>query len=99
MPVRHLLADLRDQHRHLKEQVQRIEAQLKAWHARCEASQRLASIPGIGLLTATVGDGKAFANGRQLAAYLGLVPKQASSGGNQLYWVSANAATGICAHS
>ena len=43
-------------------------------------------IPGVGVLTATalvatVGDGQAFRNGRQLAAYLGLVPRQASSGG------------------
>lgn len=73
MPVRHLMADLRDQHHHLAEQIARLEAQLKAWHARNDASQRLASIPGIGLLTATalaatVGDGQAFANGRQLAA-------------------------------
>jgi transposase len=49
-------------------------------------SQRLETIPGVGLLTATVlsaavGDGRDFSNGRQLAAYLGLVPRQASSGG------------------
>ena len=49
-------------------------------------SGRLASIPGIGVLTAsalvaTVGEGQDFSNGRQLAAYLGLVPRQASSGG------------------
>jgi transposase len=51
-------------------------------------SQRLASVPGIGVLTATalaatVGEGQDFRNGRQLAAYLGLVPRQASSGGKE----------------
>ena len=49
-------------------------------------SQRLAQIPGIGLLTATalaatIGDIKVFKNARHLAAFLGLVPKQHSSGG------------------
>jgi len=51
-------------------------------------SQRLAGIPGIGVLTATalaatVGEGQDFKHGRQLAAYLGLVPRQASSGGKE----------------
>jgi transposase len=68
------------------ERVQRLETQLKAWHATNETSQRLEGIPGIGVLTATalaatVAEGKGFRNGRQLAAYLGLVPRQASSGG------------------
>ena len=51
-----------------------------------EQCRLLMSIPGIGLLGATaivasIGDGKEFSNGRQLAAWLGLVPKQHSSGG------------------
>lgn len=53
------------------------------------ASQKLAKIPGIGPLTASalsasIGDAKAFRNGRELAAWLGLVPRQHSSGGKPL---------------
>jgi len=86
MLARHLLAELKAEHDQLLERVDRCEQQLKAWHANSTVSQRLASIPGIGVLTATalaatVGEGQDFKNGRQLAAYLGLVPRQASSGG------------------
>lgn len=86
MPTRHLLAEMKAEHDQLLERIARLEAQLKAWHAGSPLSQRLAEIPGIGLLTATalaatVAKGQDFRNGRQLAAYLGLVPRQASSGG------------------
>lgn len=52
------------------------------------ASQKLAAIPGLGPITAsaivaTVGDAKEFKNGRQLSAWMGLVPRQHSSGGKQ----------------
>jgi transposase len=72
----------------LHQQVEEIEAQIKAWHRDSEASRRLEKIPGIGPLTATalvatIGDAKNFDNGRQLAAWLGLVPRQHSSGGKQ----------------
>jgi transposase len=86
MLARHLLAELKAEHDQLIVRIERCEAQLKAWHASNAISQRLASIPGIGVLTATalaatVGEGQDFKQGRQLAAYLGLVPRQASSGG------------------
>ncbi len=86
MLARHLLAELKVEHDQLMEQIERLEDQIKAWHVNNSVSQRLASIPGIGVLTAsalvaTVGEGQDFSNGRQLAAYLGLVPRQASSGG------------------
>ena len=75
--------------KHLKvlhAQVDEIEAQIKTWHRESEASKRLERIPGIGPLTASalvasVGDAKNFDNGRQFAAWLGLVPRQHSSGG------------------
>ena len=56
--------------------------------SRKEASRRLAEISGIGPITAsaivaTVGRAKEFKNGRQLAAWMGLVPRQHSSGGKQ----------------
>jgi transposase len=84
--VRHLLAEFKAEHDQLNVRIQGLEHQLKAWHQGSETSQRLATIPGVGLLTATalaaqVGEGEDFRNGRQLAAYPGLVPRQASSGG------------------
>jgi len=76
---------------HLKEldrQVQELEVQIQVWHRANDASRKLAQIPGIGPITASalvasIGDAKSFANGRQLAAWLGLVPRQNSSGGKQ----------------
>lgn len=70
----------------LDQQVDEIEIQIKAWHRSNEASQRLEQIPGVGPLTATamvatVGDARNFKNGRELAAWLGLVPRQHSTGG------------------
>ena len=70
----------------LHQQVDEIEGQIKAWHRASEASRRLEKVPGIGPLTATalvatVGDAKNFDNGRQFAAWLGVVPRQHSSGG------------------
>jgi len=88
MLARHLLAELKADYDQLIKRIDRFEQHLKAWHANNLVSQRLASIPGIGVLTATalaatVGEGQDFTNGRQLAAYLGLVPRQASSGGKE----------------
>jgi transposase len=70
----------------LQRQVEEIELQIKAWHRASDASRRLEKVPGIGPLTATalvasVGDAKNFDNGRQFAAWLGVVPRQHSSGG------------------
>jgi len=72
----------------LDQQVDEIEVQIKAWHRDDETSQKLQKVPGIGPITAsalaaTVGNAKNFDNGRQLAAWLGLVPRQNSSGGKQ----------------
>ena len=65
-----------------------LEVQIVLWHRQNEASRRLAQIPGIGPITASalaasVGNAKSFKNGRQLAAFLGLVPRQHSSGGRE----------------
>lgn len=72
----------------LSEQIRKIEIELMAWHRASPACRRLESIPGIGFITATalvatVGDARAFRSGRQFAAWLGLVPKQHSSGGKE----------------
>lgn len=85
---RALFARLFEHFRALGEQVLELEQQIKEWHRGSEASQRLEAIPGIGALTASalvasIADARAFKNGRQLAAWLGLVPRQASSGGKE----------------
>jgi transposase len=70
----------------LTKQIKQIEKQLLAWHRTSDASRRLATIPSIGLITATalaatVIDPSHFKSGRQFAAWLGLTPRQNSSGG------------------
>jgi transposase len=70
----------------LQAEIAKLERAIMRWHRNNEASRRLATIPGIGYLTAsalaaTLGDGSAFGSARQLAAWLGLVPRQNSSGG------------------
>ena len=72
----------------LGERVKEVEAAILAWHKDNEASRRLAAIPGIGPITAsavaaTVADPVHFRSARQFAAWIGLVPKQNSSGGKQ----------------
>jgi transposase len=74
---------------HLKEldqQVRELERQIVAWHRSSDLSRKLEKIPGIGPLTATalvasIADARSFKNGRQVSAWLGLVPRQNSSGG------------------
>jgi transposase len=83
--VQRLLENLQ----HLDNQVTEIETQINAWHRSNPLSRKVAAIPGIGALTASalvaaVGDAKTFDNGRQFAAWLGLVPKQHSSGGKNV---------------
>jgi transposase len=85
---RELIARLFAHFRELDRQVKELEAQIKTWHVRNAASKRLEAVPGIGPLTASalvasVGEAKSFRNGRQLAAWLGLVPRQHSSGGKE----------------
>jgi transposase len=84
--ARQVLGVLARQLEHLGAAVAAIERQLMAWHRRNPVSQRLASIPGIGpiiatALAATVVEPIGFASGREFAAWLGLVPRQHSTGG------------------
>jgi len=63
-----------------------IDKSIMALHRGCEASRRLAEIPGIGPIGATalvaeIGDWKTFSSGRSVAAWIGLVPKQHTTGG------------------
>lgn len=81
-----LIDRLMDHFKELYRQVAEIDVQIKAWHRQSELSCKLEKIPGVGPVTATalvatIGDAKNFDNGRQVAAWLGLVPRQHSSGG------------------
>ena len=72
----------------LEDELRALDKVLYDWHRKNEASLRLAAIPGIGVITATaivatVSDAGQFRSGRQFAAWLGLVPKQNSSGDRQ----------------
>ena len=86
---RELFARLYAHFKELDRQVDELERQIRAWHRGNTASRRLEAIPGIGplsasALAASIGDAKAFKSGRQLAAWLGLVPRQHSSGSKEL---------------
>jgi len=84
MPDRHWI--LIRQIMAISTEVARLDQQLATWHAASEASQKLAAIPGLGVITATavaatVADPEQFKSGRQFAAWLGLTPQQQSTGG------------------
>jgi transposase len=72
--------------RMLKAQILEFDRKIMAWHRSNETSKRLDEIPGVGpalatALVASVADPKAFRSGRNFSAWIGLVPKQHSSGG------------------
>lgn len=86
--MRRLLERLNKHLKELDRQVEELEQQIVQWHKESELSRKLEAIPGIGPITAsaivaTVGEASEFKNGRQLAAWMGLVPRQHSSGGKQ----------------
>jgi transposase len=86
--ARFCLSGLARQYAALSAEIGAIEKHIHAWHRSCEETRRLEQIPGIGPLVATalvaeVGDWKAFSSGRNLAAWIGLVPRQHSTGGKQ----------------
>src|SRR5215475_13321265 len=70
----------------LKTQILAFDRHILAWHRSNETSKRLDAIPGVGpalatALVASIADPKAFRSGRDFSAWIGLVPKQNSSGG------------------
>jgi transposase len=88
MAARFSLDVLARQYAVLTKEIGVIERCIHAWHRSCEESQRLQEIPGVGPIVATaliaeVGDWKAFSSGRSLAAWIGLVPRQHSTGGKE----------------
>ena len=71
-----------------REQILEFDRLIRAWHRSNEMSKRLDEIPGVGpalamALVASVADPKAFRSGRNFSAWIGLVPKQNSSGGKE----------------
>lgn len=84
--MRKLVIDIRDEWRDLDRRIEALNAEFKEHVRAHEAARRLITIPGIGVLNATaltaaIGNGSAFGRGRDLAAWLGLVPRQVSTGG------------------
>ena len=84
--ARACLAALGVQLRMLKAQILEFDRRIMAWHRSNETSKRLDEIPGVGpvlatALVASIADPKAFRSGRNFSAWVGLVPKQHSSGG------------------
>jgi transposase len=80
------ITGLHDYCNNLSEGIETFEAEIVAHARRDETARRLATIPGIGpitasLIAATVGDITLFKTARQFAAWLGLVPRQSSTGG------------------
>ena len=72
----------------IRAEIVAIEKRIHAWHRSCGESRRLEEIPGVGPIVATalvaeVGDWKVFSSGRSLAAWIGLVPRQHSTGGKE----------------
>lgn len=84
--VRSLLEDMRAELRDLCRRIERFDDEFAAQAKTDDAARRLATIPGIGVLNATalvaaVGNAATFSRGRDLAAWLGLVPRQMTTGG------------------
>ncbi len=86
---RALISDLADELRRLDERVKAFDTQIEAVSRQVSACRRFQQIPGIGPMTSTalvaaVGDGSHFQNGRELSAFLGLVPRQRTTGDKYL---------------
>jgi transposase len=84
--ARRMVGDLLQHLRLLDERIDAYDKELEAQARQCEPARRLMKIRGIGAVTAlaiaaTVGNGREFKNGRQFAAWVGLVPTQHSTGG------------------
>lgn len=94
--ARQVLAGLLDELRQLCERIKCLQQQLVSLTADSEASQKLQQVPGFGpvvsaALIAAVGNARQFQNGRQMAAWMGLVPRQHGSGGvTRLYGITKN---------
>ena len=92
-----LLAQLKLELEQLAARIEEMDRVIQKTAKENEACQRLTEIPGIGPVTTTaliaaVGNGSTFKKGRNLSAWMGIVPGEYSTGGKQNYWASANGA-------
>jgi transposase len=99
-----LVADARAQWAELDRRIAAFDAEFIRWTKENEDARRLTTIPGFGAivasaLVAAVGHAESFDHGRDLAAWLGLVPRQFTTGGKPKLLGSASAATSICVSS
>ena len=83
-----ILRLLVEQFKDTEVRIKELEARLAEWHRNSKVSKLLASVPGVGIMTAsaiaaTVSDPNLFRSGREFAAWLGMTPKQNSSGGKE----------------
>jgi transposase len=102
--MRNLVSLLWNEWKDLEQQIVSMNMEVEQIASSDPACQRLRKIPGIGPLVATaivaaIGNGAAFHKGREFASWLGLVPRQHSTGGGQGCSASASAATATCARS
>lgn len=86
--IRELLEEMLDDLAHVEARIKAVTGRIEAYASRNDAVSRLVTIPGIGALGATAivaaaGDGRQFRKARDLAAWLGLVPAEHSTGGKQ----------------
>lgn len=86
--ARATLVGFADQLEALTAQIKSFDRQLRAWHADNPVSQRLQTVPGIGVITATalaasIPDASVFKSGRHFAAFLGIMPRQNATGGKE----------------
>jgi transposase len=86
--MRLLVATLKREWEQLESQILTADEEINRWSQTNESCRRLQTVPGIGPITATalvaaIGNGNDFRRGRDLAAWLGLVPRQYSTGGKQ----------------
>ncbi|CDZ40330.1 Transposase IS116/IS110/IS902 family protein [Neorhizobium galegae bv. officinalis] len=84
--IRSLILELRDEWRMLDQKIEALNAEFVLLAKHNSAMRRLTSIPGIGVLNATalvaaIGDASSFQHARDLGAWLGLVPRQFTTGG------------------
>ena len=84
--ARHVFAGLAEDHAHVEARLATVDVELRAWYKESALAQRLTQIPGIGPVIASVlvmktPDPKAFASGRDFAAWLGLTPQDHSTAG------------------
>ena len=86
--ARSCLMALRIQLYAFKEQIRILDRRILGWHRTNEVAKRLEALPGVGpvlatALVASIADPKVFRSGRDFSAWIGLVPKQNSSGGKE----------------